>query len=322
MVNTDYRSEIMSFLIGLAAFFILIFSFFLFYINKSSGYVPEKNIIVERTDDTAVSRLLAEKKIAEHPRITKIFLKIMKFSGYQPKFGEYALPGGVSLSDAVKIIASGNVVIHKITIPEGFSSVQVLKRLRNDENLSGQIDGPLPEGSLMPDTYCFKYPTARREIIETARKAMLEFLQREWPKRSPACILKNPGEALILASIVEKETNLEKEMVAGVYLHRIRIGMKLQACPTAIYALTGGEPLGRPLKYDDLKTANPYNTYVCTGLPPTPIGNPGRASIMAVLHPEETDNLFFVFAGQGRHTFSKTYDEHRRNIAKIRRPTL
>ncbi|MDR2107173.1 MAG: endolytic transglycosylase MltG [Holosporaceae bacterium] len=317
-MDDNFKSRIITFLNGLAIIFILICLGFFFCAYKSSSYVPEKNIIVKRTDDEGFSRLLTEEKIAPCYTIAKIFVKIARFRGYGAKFGEYALPRGVSLSEAVEIIDSGNVVIHKITIPEGFSSVQIIKRLEKNEDLTGEAGDAPPEGVVMPDTYHFKYPTSKQEIISMARKAMREFLQQEWPKRSPLCTLKNPWEALILASIVEKETNLEKEMVAGVYLHRLKIGMKLQACPTVIYAHKKGESLGHPLRYDELKINDPYNTYLYEGLPPAPISNPGRASILAVLHPEETDNLFFVFAGNGRHVFSKTFEEHKRNIAKIR----
>jgi UPF0755 protein len=151
-----------------------------------------------------------------------------------------------------------------------------------------------------------------------AENAMKKFVKHEWPKRSQKCFLKNPSEVLTLASIIEKETNVEKEKIAGVYLQRLKIDMKLQSCPTAIYAHKKGDKLGHHLRYSELTIADPYNTYIYKGLPPTPISNPGKASIIAVLHPEETDDLFFVSNGDGRHIFAKTYDEHKRNIAKVR----
>jgi UPF0755 protein len=229
------------------------------------------------------------------------------------KFGEYSLPHYVSLTEALEIFDSGKTVIHKVTIPEGFSVIQTIHHLEKNEFLMGEITDIPEEGSLLPDTYCFKYPTTRQQIISMAQEAMRKFMQREWPLRSPICTLKTPREVLILASIIEKETYLEREMVAGVYLHRLKIGMRLQSCPTAISAHKKGEPLGRGLKHNDLKIKDPYNTYMHKGLPPTPITNPGRESILAALHPKETENLFFVYDGIAGHIFSKTFNKHVRN---------
>jgi UPF0755 protein len=197
-----------------------------------------------------------------------------------------------------------------------------MRRLNKTEDLLGEVVQIPPEGSLLPDTYCFKYPTQKQEIITMAQSAMREFIRKEWPKRSEKCTLKTPDEALVLASIVEKETNIEREIIAGVYFHRLKIKMKLQSCPTAIYAHKRGDSLGHALKYSELTIDDPYNTYVYEGLPPAPITNPGRESIIAVLHPQETDNLFFVYEGEGRHAFAKTYDEHKRNIARIRHVSI
>jgi UPF0755 protein len=265
------------------------------------------------TGDAAVARLLINEKLSDNRLIAMIAVKLLRFCGYRAKFGEYALPHYVSLVEALEILASGKTVIHKVTIPEGFSVIQTMRRLEKNEFLIGGITDIPEEGSLLPDTYCFKYPTARQQIIFMAQKAMRRFIQREWPLRSPTCILKTPREALILASIIEKETHIEREIVAGVYLNRLKIGMRLQSCPTAIYAHKRGESFGRSLKYDDLKITDPYNTYLHSGLPPTPITNPGRESILAALHPQKTENLFFVYDGAAGHIFSKTFDEHRRN---------
>jgi UPF0755 protein len=297
---------------------VLVSLFFMYHLHKKSAYVPERNVILQNTSDEDFSNLLVNNKISNSSLFAKISIKIMKILGYRGKFGEYALPHHVSLFEAIKIIDSGKVVIHKITIPEGFSVFQLMKRLENHEDLLGKIEHIPQEGSVMPDTYCFKYPTTKQDIISIAQKAMREFLKNEWLQRSPKCTLKNPYEALTLASIVEKETNIEKEMVAGVYLRRLKNHMRLQSCPTAIYAHKKGDKLGHNLKYSELTLDDPYNTYVYGGLPPTPISNPGRSSIIAVLHPEETENLFFVFDGVKKHIFSKTYEEHKRNIAKIR----
>jgi UPF0755 protein len=315
-MNVGRKSKIANFCVGFFAAVLSVVLFLGYSLKKKSSYVAERNVIIERTGDDDFLRLLIDKKISNNPMIAKISIKIMELFGYRIKFGEYVLPNQVSLFEAIRIFSSGKVVIHKITIPEGFSVLQVIRRLEKNEDLIGEIERVPKEGSLMPDTYCFKYPTKKQDIIVMAQKAMAEFIRREWPKRSPKCSLKSPREALTLASIVEKETNIEKEAVAGLYLHRLKIDMKLQADPTTIYAHKKGDKLGRNLLYSDLKIDNPYNTYVYKGLPPTPIANPGRASILATLRPEETDNLYFVYGGEGKHIFAKTYDEHKRNIAK------
>jgi UPF0755 protein len=292
--------------------------FFTFSVYKKTHYIPIKNVIVEDTSDSYVSNLLVREKLADNLFFATSIVKIMKLMGYVSKFGEYTLPISVSTIEAIKIFSSGKVVIHKITIPEGLSVFHTLERIEKNEFLLGKIEQIPEEGSLMPDTYCFKYPTMKQQIIFMAQSAMQEFLRREWNRKSPLCTLKTPRQALILASIVEKETNIEKEMVAGVYLHRLQIGMKLQSCPTVIYAIKKGGKLDHELKYSDLRFRSPYNTYIVDGLPPSPITNPGKLSIFSVLHPKKTKNLFFVSDGTKKHVFSKTFAEHKQNIAKIR----
>jgi UPF0755 protein len=294
--------------------------FFTFSIHKRSEYSAERNVIVDNVTDNGIADLLVKEKLSRNFFMAKIIVKVLKLAGHTSKFGEYELPIFVSPADAIKIFASGKAIIHKITIPEGFSVPQVIRRIEKNESLLGEIEKIPEEGSLMPDTYCFKYPTTKQKIISMAQKAMQEFLKQEWKNRSTKCLLKTPREALILASIVEKETNLEKEMIAGIYFHRLKKGMRLESCPTVIYALKRGDVLDHQLKYSDLRIKDPYNTYLNKGLPPSPISNPGKLSIIAVLHPYETENLFFVAEGTtGKHIFSKTYKEHKRNIANVKK---
>jgi UPF0755 protein len=307
-------NKIICFLVFFLVWCTLTSLFFVCSIYRKTSYIPEKNIILENTSDDAVAHLLIITKLSRNILIAKAAVKFLRLFNCRAKFGEYELPHYVSLAEALEIFASGKSVMHKITIPEGFSVIQTLRRLQKNEFLLGEINETPTEGSLLPDTYCFKYPTTKQQIIFMAQKAMREFMQQEWPRRSTICSLKTPQEALILASIIEKETYLEREMVAGVYLHRLKIGMRLQSCPTAIYAHKRGETFGRSLKYNDLKIQDPHNTYLHRGLPPTPIANPGRESILAALHPQETENLFFVCDGLGGHLFSRTFDEHKRNI--------
>ncbi len=308
--------------------FILILSFivglFLYFICKPSNYSAQKTIIIDYPGNNAyVSEVLCDNEISNNYKLTKIAVRILKMFDIQAKFGEFELPEKASIIEALRILDGGRNVIHKITIPEGFSVLQVMKRLEKNEHLKGEITEIPEEGMMMPDTYVSKYPETRQSIIQRSQKAMKEFLEQEWPKRSSNCVVKTPYEALILASIVEKETFSERESVAGVYSHRLKIGMRLQADPTVIYGIKKGDKFGRSLKYADLKIDNPYNTYRNKGLPPTPITNAGRACILAVLHPVPTKNLFFVYDNSvSQHVFSETYQEHKRHIARIRKKKL
>ena len=237
------------------------------------------------------------------------------------KAGEYAFQPGVPLVEVLEILRQGRGIVHRLTIPEGFSTAQVLKRVREHPALTGELTLTPEEGTLLPDTYLFTRGETRDEIVRRMQQAMQRLLEAEWPKRTKDLPLKSPREAVILASIVEKETAVpeERARVAAVYLNRLKKGMPLQADPTVIYGMTKGLPLGRELKRSDLKKDTPWNTYTRPGLPPTPIANPGRESILAVLHPAQTDELYFVADGTGRHVFAKTLKEHNRNVAKLRR---
>ena len=235
--------------------------------------------------------------------------------------GEYAFRPGVPLVEVLEILRQGRGLVHRLTIPEGFSTAQVLKRVREHPALTGDLTLQPEEGSLLPDTYLFTRGETRDGIVRRMQRAMQRLLEEEWPKRAKDLPLKSPREAVILASIVEKETAVpeERARVAAVYINRLRKGMPLQADPTVIYGMTKGLPLGRDLLRSDLRKDSPWNTYTRRGLPPTPIANPGRESILAVLHPAQTDELYFVADGTGRHVFAKTLKEHNRNVAKLRR---
>lgn len=231
--------------------------------------------------------------------------------------GEFALTSGMSQSDMLAMFQSGDVIRRFVTIPEGMPSVLVWERLMAEELLTGEVDVP-PEGSILPDTYAFERGQSRASLMEQMQGAMDLYLAEAWAKRGPELAVDTMREALILASIVEKETGTPEErgMVAGLYSNRIKTGMMLQADPTIIYPITQGKPLGRRIRQSEIAAVNGYNTYTRVGLPEGPITNPGRESIAAVLNPERHGYLFMVADGTGGHEFNETLDGHNAAVEK------
>ena len=296
----------------------------LHYANAPGPLRERKVILVERGATSGeIASVLEEERIvsSRYLMLAVLLWQRLRGDGRPLKAGEYAFEPGVSLAGVLEQMRRGRGVAYHITIPEGFSVAQALKRVREHPALSGELTIEPPEGGLLPDTYQFNRGETRDQVVRRMMAAMRRFLESEWPKRAPGLPLKTPREALILASIVEKETAVpaERPRVAAVYINRLRKGMPLQADPTVIYGITKGLPLGRPLKRSDLKKDTPWNTYTRKGLPPTPIANPGRDSIRAVLHPAQTKELYFVADGSGGHVFAASLKEHRRNVANWRK---
>ena len=237
--------------------------------------------------------------------------------------GEYEFAAAISPREAARLIQSGRVVQHRLTLPEGLTSAEAAALIDAAPALDGAIGAPPPEGSLLPDTYFYVLGTRRSELVARMQHALDRALAAAWQHRASDLPFDDPKDALVLASIVEKETAIpdERARIAGVYAERLRIGMRLQADPTVIYALTAGgrTPLAHPLDHDDLAVESPYNTYLDKGLPPTPIDNPGLASIAAAMAPETRGELYFVADGTGHHSFAKTLDEQNRHVAELRR---
>ena len=236
--------------------------------------------------------------------------------------GEYEFPAATSPLEATAIIASGKTVRHRLTIPEGLTTAEVVALIKAAPALAGDPGPPPPEGSLMPDTYFYRYGEPRRRLIDEMEREMTHALQRAWAKRDHDLPLTNPEQLLTLASIVEGEAAHadERAHIAGVFVNRLRLGMPLASDPTVIYALTdgGGKKLDRPLTRADLDTPSPYNTYHEKGLPEGPIDNPGAAALRAAAHPAPTADLYFVADHNGGHVFAKTLAEHDRNVAQYR----
>lgn len=266
----------------------------------------------------AIGRELEEAGVIDQ---ALVFALGARLEGGALKAGEYVFPAGLSVKGAVDLLQSGKTVVRRFTVPEGWTSAQVVTALAGAEGLAGDIAEVPAEGTLLPETYHFSWGDARADVLQRMQAGMRRALDELWEQRAPDLPIASKQQALVLASIVERETGVpeERPRVAAVFLNRLRKGMKLQSDPTVIYGLSEGQgSIDRPLTRSDLATAHPYNTYVIDGLPPAPIANPGAASLAAVLRPADTDDLYFVADGNGGHAFAKTLADHNRNVAKWR----
>lgn len=297
---------------------------FIYLNNKFEQAGPlksEKTVMINRGEGT---RLIAEKLYDEgavsNDGIFLLGLFVNRANG-KLKAGEYLIEANASMQDIMRMLVSGKSVQYKVTIPEGLTTLQILRRIEENEILVGDVDETVPEGALLPDTYNFTRGATRADVIKRMRDAQTKLLDGIWNNRVADLPIASPQEALVLASIVEKETGLasERRRVAGVFINRLRKNMRLQSDPTIVYGIVGGEgPLGRPIRKSDIAQRTDYNTYQIDGLPPTPIANPGKAAIEAVLNPAETKDLFFVADGTGGHAFAETLEEHNRNVLRWR----
>ena len=289
--------------------------------RKPGPLAADKILVIEREDDAGpIGDQLERAGVVDS---ALWFSAMTLIDGSRPglKRGEYAFKANVSLHDVEAELLSGKVVLHSLTIPEGLTSDQVTQRLRDNDTLIGEIKEPPREGSILPETYKFARGETRQALLTVMAKAQTKAVDEIWAKRAADLPIKSPGELITLASIVEKETGKpdERSRVAAVFVNRLRQKIKLQSDPTIIYGLVGGKgTLGRPIKRSEITQPSPYNTYVIDGLPPGPISNPGRASLEAAANPARTRDLYFVADGTGGHSFTETYDQHQKNVAKLR----
>ncbi len=277
-------------------------------------------VMIEPGDHVAaIAHRLADAGVIANADLFRLGLRIRDLQGTL-KAGEYGFPARVSMADVQGILASGKSIQHKVTAAEGLTSQMIYDVVKADPVLVGDAGAVPDEGTLLPETYLFMRGTTRAKIIGEMRKAQQAVLAKLWPARADNLPIRSENQAITLASIVEKETALpeERRHVAAVFMNRLRMGMKLQSDPTIIYDITKGYPLGRGIRESELERARPHNTYAIPGLPPTPICNPGKDSIAAVLNPATSDDLYFVANGRGGHVFSATVEGQNKNVAAWR----
>jgi UPF0755 protein len=277
-------------------------------------------VILRRGDGVlAIGRDLARARVV---RSALVFAVAAEVTGAAPrlKAGEYAFAPKITLIQVLHILRDGLVVRHFVTLPEGLTSRAAAEILEQSDVLTGPAP-VAPEGALLPETYEVSRGESRAAVIARMERDRDALVAKLWTTRPPGLPYKRPEDAVILASVVEKETALpaERPLVAGVFVNRLEKGMRLESDPTVVYGLTGGASLGHGLTRSELAAPTPYNTYRVGGLPPTPIDNPGRASLVAALAPTLTDNLYFVANGAGGHAFSPTLAQHTQNVANWRR---
>ena len=280
-----------------------------------------KNIVIPRgAGPVTMAKVLKDEGVIAHSQLFRVALMIDP-TPKPIKAGEYEVPAHISMQGVVDLLQSGKVVQRRLTVPEGMTTAEVVDLVRKTEALAGEITLDLKEGDLLPETYFYSRDDTRDGLLSRMKEAMDKALDEAWRKRVAGLPLANRREALILASLIEKETAIpaERPKVAAVFINRLRRKMKLESDPTTIYGLTAGKPLNRDLTRADLQSTSPYNTYMVTGLPPGPICNPGRASIVAATNPAARDrSLYFVADGQGGHVFAGTVVEHNRNVERWR----
>jgi len=286
------------------------------------GPAPHETTVLIKPHEgvTAISQKLASVGAIPYAQLFAMDVRVRGQAGAL-KAGEYAIPAHASPADIAAILISGKSVEHKITAAEGLTSEMIYALVKNDPTLDGDAGPVPPEGTLLPETYLYTHGTTREEILSRMTRDQQKFVEEHWNSRSPGLPFSTPEQALILASVVEKETSLpaERRHIAAVFINRLRLGMKLQSDPTIIYGITRGYPLGRRIRESEIARATPFNTYAITGLPATPICNPGKDAIAATLAPDTSKDLYFVADGTGGHVFADNIAQHEKNVAKWRK---
>lgn len=317
----------LNFLVSLAVFAVIVTGIVIYFgkvaFNEPGPSTVTENFLVKPNSGVSeIAGQLERRGLISDSRIFRLGLRAYGADGAL-KSGEYEIKAAASMREIMELLRSGKSVLHSLTIPEGLTVIQALRRVEADDTLSGPMPAEVPaEGSLATDTQRFTRGTPRADIVAKMLAQQKALVDEVWARRAPDLPVADVNEFVTLASIVEKETGRadERPRVASVFVNRLRKGMRLQSDPTILYGLFGGEgrPEGRPIYQSDIEKPTPYNTYVIPGLPPGPIANPGRASLEAVANPSRTNDLYFVADGTGGHVFAETLDDHNANVARWR----
>jgi UPF0755 protein len=297
-------------------------------IDAPGTLAQSKLVVIPRGEDTqSIADRLEREKIVPSRNLFVAAVYWLRLSGgggkggAQLKAGDYEIKQGASIRSVIETLAEGRTVMVRVTVPEGLTSHQIVERLKADQGLTGDIAAVPPEGSLLPETYSLPRGATRQTALDMMQAAQKKLIETVWAERQDGLPFKTPQEALVLASIVEKETgrNDERDRVAAVFVNRLRQNMQLQSDPTILYGLMQGRvQWGKPILRSEIRSGTLHNTYVIPGLPPTPICNPGRAAIEATLRPAQTKELYFVADGKGGHVFAETLRDHNANVQRWR----
>lgn len=289
--------------------------------TRPGPLAEDRTVVIPRGGNEGIARALEAGGVIGDPRAFALaaWLTQARAQGKPLRAAEFSFPAHASLAEVLRILREGRPVQRRLTIPEGYTARQILTLLERTEGLIGEVP-PIAEGALLPETYAYQVGDSRAGLLRRAEQAMTQALAEAWEKRAEGLPISSPREALVLASIVERETGVaeERPRIAGVFLNRLRRGMPLQSDPTVIYAVAQGGPFERAITRADLDRDSPFNTYRVRGLPPAPIAAPGKDALAAVTRPAVTEDLFFVATGDGGHAFARTLEEHNRNVARWR----
>jgi len=308
--------------VAIICYLVLVLGMIMYFNAPNSYHKSDKQFVVEKgmTLREVVEKLNRE-QIIQSPNTFLYIGQLIKGVDPKVRYGEYFFEKNISYYKILHKLIRGNVAFRKITIAEGLSTHSALTIIENSAGLIGKIPDGMKEGLLLPETYFYSYNDSKSGVIKRMQDAMTRTIDTLWEQRDLDIPVKTKEQAIILASIVERETGLrsERAKVASVFVNRLRKGMKLQSDPTIIYSFTfGNKALERPIRVSDIQNNSPFNTYNIYGLPPAPICNPGAASIKAVLNPLKTDYLYFVASGNGDHVFASSLQEHNANVARYR----
>lgn len=292
------------------------------FIEPGPSAIGDTFLVKPNTGVSQIAEQLERRGLISDARVFRVGVRVHN-NDQALKAGEYEIKPHASMREIMELLKSGKSVTYALTIPEGLTVHQAFERIAAHEALTGDMPSQLPpEGSIATDTLRFTRGATRQQMIDKLLSDQKALVSSIWARRDSDLPLADESEFLTLASIVEKETSRgdERSRIAGVFLNRLRKGMRLQSDPTIIYGLFGGQgkPADRPIYRSDIDKPTPYNTYTINGLPPTPIANPGRASLEAVANPSKTEDLYFVADGTGGHVFAPTLKEHNENVARYR----